>query len=279
MDFSHRHLAQMPRQFDLLPKVLGIGYMSAKTSWVHNEFNTFNYSFILRGGGRYRKDGREWEVVAPCVITQWPQVYLEYGPVEPWTFWEELFIMYRPEHLERIHAAHLADPDRPVWPIRQFGRLIQKVAELEQLLRDTPDTGLADRIDQVCLALVMESLLAAAQAPAANVHEEAIRAIRQYVRKHCLEAVDFQRLASERGLSGTSFRRYWTRYVGISPARYLMRLRLRESCRLLVETSLTIAEVAQRVQFSDPLYFSRKFHKEMGVAPTRYRCYHQFHQG
>jgi AraC family transcriptional regulator of arabinose operon len=51
-----------------------------------------------------------------------------------------------------------------------------------------------------------------------------------------------------------------------------MTLRMREARRLLVETDLTVAEVARKVGFEDPLYFSRCFRHLTGVPPSHYRA-------
>lgn len=63
----------------------------------------------------------------------------------------------------------------------------------------------------------------------------------------------------------------WNEYVNEPPARYVGILRIRETQRLLVETELSVAEIAQRTGFGDPLYFSRCFRRITGLPPTHYR--------
>ena len=55
--------------------------------------------------------------------------------------------------------------------------------------------------------------------------------------------------------------------------------RLREACRLLMETNRPIYEVARMVGFADEFYFSRRFHRELKVAPRTYRRMYQVHRG
>ena len=43
---------------------------------------------------------------------------------------------------------------------------------------------------------------------------------------------------------------------------------------LLVHTNLSICEIAQKIGFDDPYYFSRLFKKEMGLSPAHYRKTH-----
>ena len=44
-----------------------------------------------------------------------------------------------------------------------------------------------------------------------------------------------------------------------------------EAARLLRFTDLTVGEVAHRVGFDDPLYFSRAFKRHAGEPPMAYR--------
>jgi AraC-like DNA-binding protein len=274
MEISPRHMAPMPRRFGLFPQVQGIGHIPHKPDWVRNVFTSFNYSFILRGGGLYVKSSRSWNVAAPCVITQWPGEYVEYGPTEPWGFWEEVYVMYSPQDMDVLVDRRLADPARPVWAVQNLERLTQRLTELAEATRTPLAPGLADRIDGICASAVLESLIGRFT-PATDANEEAVLAIRSHVNDRYLGDVDFEKLAAARGLSGTSFRRHWSRHVDVPPARYVARLRMREASRLLVETQLSIAEIARVVGFADPLYFSRRFRKETGLTATEYRRIHR----
>jgi len=54
-----------------------------------------------------------------------------------------------------------------------------------------------------------------------------------------------------------------------------MQLRIGEACRLLVETHLSVGEIAAATGFTDPLYFYRRFRIETGATATDYRKNHQ----
>jgi AraC-like DNA-binding protein len=57
----------------------------------------------------------------------------------------------------------------------------------------------------------------------------------------------------------------------LPPRRSLIRRRAESACELLVNSSLTIAEISEKVGFNDPLYFSRSFHRETGMSASHYR--------
>jgi AraC-like DNA-binding protein len=59
--------------------------------------------------------------------------------------------------------------------------------------------------------------------------------------------------------------------LGTTPIKYLQRYRLNQACHLLLDSDKTITEIALKVGFTDAGYFSRLFHREMGVSPDKYR--------
>ena len=56
-----------------------------------------------------------------------------------------------------------------------------------------------------------------------------------------------------------------------SPKIYLEETRIREACVLLQMTNYSISEVADRIGYADPLYFSKVFRRMVGKSPTDFR--------
>lgn len=52
---------------------------------------------------------------------------------------------------------------------------------------------------------------------------------------------------------------------------YVTRMRMDEAVKLLIHTSLRITEIAERVGYADPAYFSNSFKKLYGLTPKEYR--------
>lgn len=57
----------------------------------------------------------------------------------------------------------------------------------------------------------------------------------------------------------------------ISPAQYILSLRMVNAQSLLENTDYKIGEIAEIVGYDNQLYFSRVFRKEYGVSPAQYR--------
>lgn len=78
-------------------------------------------------------------------------------------------------------------------------------------------------------------------------------------------------LAIAAGLSVPQFSLLFRRQTGFAPIDFLIRQRVRLACRLLDTTQKAISEIAEEAGFNDPYYFSRSFHRIMGLSPRAYR--------
>jgi two-component system response regulator YesN len=52
---------------------------------------------------------------------------------------------------------------------------------------------------------------------------------------------------------------------------YLMHIRMEEAKSLLRTTDLKAFEIADKVGYTDPNYFSFSFRKQVGISPKEYR--------
>ena len=70
---------------------------------------------------------------------------------------------------------------------------------------------------------------------------------------------------------GEDFRKLFKEFTGISPALYQQELRLQRARELLSSTPISIKEIAYRLNFDSPDYFSSKFKAKVGCKPSEYR--------
>jgi AraC-like DNA-binding protein len=78
-------------------------------------------------------------------------------------------------------------------------------------------------------------------------------------------------LARRAGLSRSVFAERFHDGVGVPPMTYLAEWRLQLAARWLRETSLTVAEVGQRLGYRSAAAFHRAFKNQHAVSPTEYR--------
>jgi AraC-like DNA-binding protein len=95
--------------------------------------------------------------------------------------------------------------------------------------------------------------------------------VSQYVVDHIGEGIGPEDLALGAGLSLDYFTRLFRKAFGVPPRRYLKRERARLAAIRLVETDLSVAEIARQCGTDNVSLFCRQFRDEMGCTPSEYR--------
>lgn len=78
-------------------------------------------------------------------------------------------------------------------------------------------------------------------------------------------------IAKHVGYSSSHFVAIFNNRVGYSPIAYLNQLKMQRACQLLDLTDLKVYQISYKVGINDCYYFSRLFHKEIGITPLAYR--------
>lgn len=82
--------------------------------------------------------------------------------------------------------------------------------------------------------------------------------------------VTMEAFAKEEHISLSRLKQIFYRYAGVSPKQYFTRLRV-NACKELLLSGLSAKEVAEKMHFSSPAYFSLFFKNETGLSPSAYR--------
>jgi transcriptional regulator GlxA family with amidase domain len=81
-------------------------------------------------------------------------------------------------------------------------------------------------------------------------------------------------LAKEVGMSTRQLERLFRRYLSRSPKRYYMELRLQKARNLLMQTDMTVINVALACGFASPSHFSKCYRSHYDTTPYRERGSH-----
>lgn len=97
---------------------------------------------------------------------------------------------------------------------------------------------------------------------------EPVASVAEYVRQNLHKDLSLSSLVRMAHYSERRFVQLFRNYLGRSPMAYVRECRIREAQRLLADGELSIKEVAGRLGFRDPQYFSRVFRQETGISPS-----------
>ncbi|MDD3337000.1 MAG: response regulator [Eubacteriales bacterium] len=101
--------------------------------------------------------------------------------------------------------------------------------------------------------------------------ENAIDRVKTYILAHFADNLSLEVMASVACMNASYFSSYFRKQTGMGFKDYLTRVRLEAAQRLLRQSDLRIYEIAERVGFSDPKYFSETFRRFFGLTPQAYR--------
>lgn len=104
------------------------------------------------------------------------------------------------------------------------------------------------------------------QQPSSSTLEQ----VRLHMERHLDQVMTIEQLARMMDLSPKYFGDVFKKHYGTSPMDYLTELRMNRAKLLMARPNLKLRDIAHQVGYQDEFYFSRKFKKEIGVAPTVY---------
>ncbi|MBR0397555.1 MAG: helix-turn-helix transcriptional regulator [Eubacterium sp.] len=87
--------------------------------------------------------------------------------------------------------------------------------------------------------------------------------------EHLSDPVDINDMAEVYGFSPNHFRKLFREATGLSPVKYMNRLRITRACEYMQQTGMPAGEAAEKVGFTDLNYFSRVFKQVMGCPPSK----------
>jgi len=110
-----------------------------------------------------------------------------------------------------------------------------------------------------------------AQLAAQTAQREPLREVQQWITEHPGEDLSVESLAARASLSPRHFARAFQTETGMTPGRYVDRVRLEHARRLLEDTTDGVEEISRTCGYGTPEAMRRAFVKSLGAAPAEYR--------
>lgn len=99
-----------------------------------------------------------------------------------------------------------------------------------------------------------------------------IAGVLEEIERRVAQPITLDDLARRSGFSAQHLNRVFQKVLGVTPLKYLARVRMERAAELLRDGRLSIAAIAQAVGFDDPYYFSRQFSQHHRTSPSEYRA-------
>lgn len=198
-----------------------------------------------------------------------PSRHRYYLPPESpgWTFcWVEVHHPYVVERAQRQLAR-----SAPILAVKPDDAL---VASASRLVRGTFRKDFRDSFE---VELALFELMLAHERLALQVsdpggeRERLLEGVRRRVLALPGRALHVEALAAELGMSRSHFSHFFRARTGLTPARFITEVRVREAARLLVETRSSLKQIADACGFANVNHFSKVFRRFHLRGPGAYR--------
>lgn len=124
-------------------------------------------------------------------------------------------------------------------------------------------------IDNLKISL-FENRVSSASEPEKQ-EERTITGITKYLQEHLAEDLSLSVLAEEFHLNPQYISQLFKNEIGVNFLTYLTNIRMEKAKKLLLSTSLSVAEVAEKSGYGDYRVFTKVFKKSEGITPSQYR--------
>ncbi|WP_319560080.1 response regulator [Marispirochaeta sp.] len=101
-----------------------------------------------------------------------------------------------------------------------------------------------------------------------------IRKSMEYIRRHSAENISLQTVADSAEVSRSYLSFLFKQELGINFSTYITEIRIDKAKKLLVSSNMRIYEIAEKVGFDSPYYFSKVFKDTCGMTCKQYRSTH-----
>ena len=245
---------------------------------IHSHRNAIEICYLARGCQTYRLHGREYRLVGGDVFVAPPGVPHDTagGPEDCGVlYWLILRIPKNRASLLQLgsrdgvvlcdrllNLPHLHFVGRPV--LKQiFDRLFE--------LYDAPPDALKPlEIRHELLRWVMEVLRCAYNAQSRQ-HSTDINRVLEHIQSSPKEEFSLSSLAGEAGLSLSRFKVKFKSEVGIAPREFILRTKIEEAKKSLLDAQYSITDTAMELGFSSSQYFATVFKRFTQQTPKQYR--------
>ena len=266
------------RGLDAFPHLLGICLSEAETPayrWYaarRIDAPHVIFQLTLSGRGVFRRKRDRWDLTPgkaflcesydPSVTYLYPR-----DGVEPWRFF---FVTFSGDAAVQM-VRDLVRESGGVFDFPIKHPLLGKFASFLGEGRESAVMSLADSW-RLVMELLHALLIAQDQRHGGRESDHAlIHRAHDLLRDTHGERINVSALASRLNVSREHLTRVFAEATGEPPYRFIMRMRLQQSCNLLKNTDLSVKEIASRMGFGSVSEFCRPFKRLLRLSPTEFR--------
>lgn len=234
--------------------------------------NEYQLLYITEGEGVFNSaHAKDVPLKAGDLFLLFPGEWHTYHPTGK-NGWKSYWIGFKGKNVDDRVKAGFLSVDKPIYHVGFSADIIRLYEEAYKRAQEE-----APYLQQILAGIVnhlvglMYALERSMELSKDHTRVDMINLARLRIRESLEVDLTIQQIAEDLGVSYSNFRKLFKEFTGISPALYQQDLRLQRAKELLATTTLSIKEIAYRLRFESPDYFSSKFKIKTGKKPSEFR--------
>jgi AraC-like DNA-binding protein len=234
--------------------------------------NEYQLLYLTEGEGTFQSTNQKpTRIKQGDLFLLFPGEWHTYHPTE-YKGWKSYWIGFKGRNVDdRVRAGFLS-PTKPIYHVGFSSEIVHLYEEA--FLKAKEEAAYSQQI----LAGIVNHLVGLMYSLERNIvlnkdynYADIMNRARLRIRESLESDMTIQRIAEELGIGYSNFRKLFKEYTGVAPAMYQQELRLQRAKEMLSTTNLSIKEIAYRLNFDSPDYFSAKFKIKTGRKPSEFR--------
>lgn len=231
----------------------------------------FQLLFIVKGSGVFQSTHyKKVQVSSGTVLLLFPGEWHNYS-YNSETGWDEFWVGFDGMNVRNMMKENFFSYSEPVFKIGiddEFVALYESIIEYAEKE--------AKGYQQVASSIVRHILGLLYFKNQNNVYSDSevvdkINQARVIIRENITKNISPVEIAEQLGLGYSWFRKAFKKYAGISPTQFQLNIRLHRAKDLLLNTNLSVSEIAYDLTFDTPGQFSTFFRQKSGMTPLEFR--------
>lgn len=234
--------------------------------------NEYQLLYLTEGEGIFQSTNQKpTRIKEGDLFLLFPGEWHTYHPL-PQKGWKSYWIGFKGRNVDdRVRAGFLS-PTKPIYHVGFSSEIVHLYDEAFVKAKEEA------AYSQQTLAGIVNHLVGLMYSLERNIalnkdynYADIMNRARLRIRESLESNLTIQKIAEELGIGYSNFRKLFKEYTGVAPAMYQQELRLQRAKEMLSTTNLSIKEIAYRLNFDSPDYFSAKFKIKTGRKPSDFR--------
>jgi AraC-like DNA-binding protein len=228
-------------------------------------------SYCFEGEGWVDIEGKRVVLKKNQLMVIKPKTICSYGASDdkPWTnYWI---------HFTGSNAHLYSPPVNQVIEIQPAdnSRIDERLLLFEEMLQNLETYYTPEKViyANICLKQFLSSIkyLGVYRSVKKENESDNLKQVNSFMKNNVHTSISVAEFAESYGCSSSNLYKLFKQNTGSSPQDFFIHLKMERARKYLLQSNLKVKEIAAKLGYSDPYYFSRIFSKHVGLSPANYR--------